>query len=678
MWLMWVASALIGGQSVVAESALRSRAPTIDYGPKPPGAENSAARPSVSAPEAPPNLAAYLDAREATPLGWSPKGQLLIATRFGDTNQLHLVDGPLGQRRQLTFLNEPITRAAFSPDPGRAAFMYLADAGGDERTQIYYLRIGEPTARRLTDGKSVNTAAIWSNSGHDIAFASTARDGASFDIDLVTPEGDTLPRLLMSGNGAAWLPLDWSPDDRKLLLLKQVSSTEGSLYTLDVFTNNLREVDPASGKSASVKGAITGARFSIDGQGVYWISNRDSEYSQLYYTNTFSGEKGQISASPAADIDQLILSRDGHYLAFVSHENGSDKLNLLDLRAHRDLTPPKLPGTGLVSDLSFDPSGNRLVFSFESSAQPRDAYVLDIAADKVERWTSSEPGALDIAKFVSPRFTHFPSFDREAGHARQIPVYVYEPRNAGPHPVLIVFQGELEKRFQPKFDPWLQYLVNELGFVVVAPHLRGAAGYGKSFQMLDHGLLREDAIKDSGALLVWLRGQNTVDAKHILVSGDGYGSYLALAALVNYGDHLQGGVVRGAISDFPEYLSHSPPYTQNQLRAELGDERDPDIRAYLRRISPLTNIARITTPLMIAQGVNDPQVLATDTEALLASLRSKGVQVWYLQADEGREFLKRQNRDAYWESFARFLTTCCPSSPSPGPKADSRSTPQSP
>ena len=332
----------------------------------------------------------------------------------------------------------------------------------------------------------------------------------------------------------------------------------------------------------------------------------------------------------------------------------------------------------MVSDLSFDPSGNRLVFGFESSAQPRDAYVLDIAADKVERWTSSEPGALDIAQFVSPRFTHFPSFDREASHARQIPVYLYEPRTAGPHPVLIVFQGDSGKGIQPKFDPWLQYLVNDLGFAVVEPHLRGTAGYGKSFQMLDHGLLREDAIKDLGALLVWLRSQNTVDAKHILVSGDGYGGYLALAAIVNYGDRLQGGVVRGAISDFPEYLSHSPPYTQNRLRADFGDERDPDIRAYLRRISPLTNIARITTPLMIAQGVNDPQVLSTDTEALLASLRSKGVQVWYLQAEDGREFLKRQNRDAYWESFARFLTTCCPSSPSPGQKADSRSTPKSP
>ena len=66
-------------------------------------------------------LDAYLSARQATPLGFSPKGQLLISTRFGDVDQLHLVERPAGELRQLTFLREPIRHAAFSPDPGRSA-----------------------------------------------------------------------------------------------------------------------------------------------------------------------------------------------------------------------------------------------------------------------------------------------------------------------------------------------------------------------------------------------------------------------------------------------------------------------------------------------------------------------------------------------------------------------------
>ena len=173
---------------------------------------------------------AYLSARQATPLGWSPKGQLLIATRFGDVDQLHLVEQAGGARRQLTFLHEPITEAAFSPDPARSAYrISRRTAGGNENSQLYYQRLGEPAAKLLTDGKSLNGAPLWSNSGREVAFFSTARDGRSYDIDIVDPESGALPRLAFTGDdsGAAWSVLDWSPDDRKLLVLKYVSISEG-------------------------------------------------------------------------------------------------------------------------------------------------------------------------------------------------------------------------------------------------------------------------------------------------------------------------------------------------------------------------------------------------------------------------------------------------------------------
>src|SRR5450755_226260 len=132
-------------------------------------------------------LDAYLGARQATPLGFSPKGQLLISTRFGDVDQLHLVERPGGERRQLSFMREPITQGAFSPDPLRSAYVYLKDAAGNEYSQLYYQRLGEPGAKLLTDGKSLNGSPVWSNSGREVAFFSTARDGVSYDIDIVEP-----------------------------------------------------------------------------------------------------------------------------------------------------------------------------------------------------------------------------------------------------------------------------------------------------------------------------------------------------------------------------------------------------------------------------------------------------------------------------------------------------------
>ncbi len=386
--------------------------------------------------------------------------------------------------------------------------MYLEDAGGNEKTQLYYQRLGEPGAKLLTDGKSLNGGPVWSNAGREIAFFSTARDGVSYDIDIVDPESGALPRLAITGDSAAWYPLDWSPDDRKLLVLKYVSISEAYLYVVDLGTGQKREVEPAPAKVG-----IAGAKFSRDGQGVYVISNRDGEFAQLRYVNLFTGEKTVISGRLSWDIEELAISRDGHYLAYVSNEAGIDKLNVLDLRSHQDLIPPQLPAAGIISSLSFDAEGGRLAFGFAAANRPRDAYVLDIATNHLEAWTHSEAGAVDLAKFVTPRLAHFPTFDRTDGRERQMPVYIYEPSTPGPHPVLIVLHGGPESQFRPGFDPWLQYVVNELGFAVVAPNVRGSSGYGKTYLALDNGMLREDAVKDVGALLVWLSLQNRVRRK---------------------------------------------------------------------------------------------------------------------------------------------------------------------
>jgi dipeptidyl aminopeptidase/acylaminoacyl peptidase len=606
-----------------------------------------------TAPALSEKLNSYLSARQATPLAFSPRGQLLISTRFGDVEQLHLLERAGGERRQLTFLHEPITQAAFSPDPGRSALVYLKDTSGNEKAQLYYQRVGEPAAKLLTDGKSVNGSPIWSNAGREVAFFSTARDAVSYDVNIVEPETGALPRLAVSGDGSAWYPLDWSPDDRKLLVLKCVSASESYLYVVDLGSGQKREVEPAPGKVA-----ITAAKFSRDGQGVYLISDRDSEFTQLRYVNLFTADKSVISGRLSWDIEDLAISRDGHYLAYISNEAGIDKLNLLDLRTHQDLIPARLPAGGIVNSLSFDAEGKRLAFGFAAPNRPRDAYVLDVAANQVEAWTHSEPGAVDLAKFITPRLTQFPTFDRVDGRERQIPLYVYEPATPGAHPVLVLLHGGPESQFRPGFDPWLQFVVSELGFAVVAPNVRGSSGYGKSYLALDNGVLREDAVKDVGALLVWLSLQNSFDPKHVVVAGDSYGGYLTLAALVNFSERLRGGVDMAGIGDFVSFLTDAAPDRQNQRRAEFGDERDPDMRSFLRRISPLTNTERIVRPVLIVHGKNDPWVPLSQSDQLVNRIRSRGGEVWYLQAgDEGHGFAKLANREAYYRAFAQFLVT---------------------
>jgi dipeptidyl aminopeptidase/acylaminoacyl peptidase len=226
------------------------------------------------------------------------------------------------------------------------------------------------------------------------------------------------------------------------------------------------------------------------------------------------------------------------------------------------------------------------------------------------------------------------------------------------HPVLIVLHDGPDARFRPTFDPWIQYVVNELGFAVLAPNVRGSAGYGKSFGALARGEQREDAIKDVGALLVWLALDSHFDKTHVIVSGTGYGGYMALAALVNYGERLRGAVAMAPITDFIAFVSGTAPELRGAAREEYGDERDADGRLFLRRISPLVNAERITRPVLIAHGKNDRVVPIAQSDQLVNRLRARNQTVGYLKAtDEGGSFARWQNREAYYRAFAEFLSS---------------------
>ena len=132
------------------------------------------------------------------------------------------------------------------------------------------------------------------------------------------------------------------------------------------------------------KVGIAGAKFSRDGQGVYLISDRDSEFAKLRYVNLFTGEKTEISGAIPWDIEELAISRDGHYLAYVSNEGGAGKLNRARFARAPGFDSAQAAAAGIIDSLSFDAEGKRLAFGFAAPNRPRDAYVLDIASNRLE------------------------------------------------------------------------------------------------------------------------------------------------------------------------------------------------------------------------------------------------------------------------------------------------------
>jgi len=198
--------------------------------------------------------------------------------------------------------------------------------------------------------------------------------------------------------------------------------------------------------------------------------------------------------------------------------------------------------------------------------------------------------------------------------------------------------------------------VQHLGIAVVVPNIRGSTGYGAAYQHLDDRRLRENAVKDVGELLKWVADQRALDSNRVAVMGGSYGGYLVLASLVHFGKKIRAGIDMVGIVDFVTYLENTSPYRRDGRRGEYGDERDPKMRAFLSSIAPLAHVDKIQSPLFVVQGANDPVVPKSQSDRLVAALKNKGQEVWYLVAlDEGHGLVKKKNRMFYWQTVVDFL-----------------------
>jgi dipeptidyl aminopeptidase/acylaminoacyl peptidase len=594
-------------------------------------------------------LERYEQSRQASFLDWLADGSMLIATRFADTAQVHRVASPLGMREQLTYYEDPVEWAR--APRGGGGFVFLKDHAGDENAQVYY-QTAPGVARALTSGSFIHGSPVWAHDGRRVALYGNDRDSLSYDVYVADVTNGGAPQLLVGGHEDTWYPLDWSPDDSKLLVWKYVSISESYLYLADVATGALTPLeDPAHAR----KTGIRMAKFAPDGRGLYVVTDEDGEFEQLKLKDPITHSSRSVVPDTLWDVEDFDVSGDGRYIAYVVNDDGRSRLTVLDTESKSELAPAGLP-EGRIGNLRFDRTGRRLAMSAESPLTPRDAYVYDLEHGRLERWTRSEPGPVDVGTFVTPQLIRYPTWDRSGGHARMLSAYLYRPRATGPCPLVILIHGGPESQYRPGWDPFLQFLVNELGYAVIAPNVRGSSGYGKTFLRLDNGPLREDAVRDIGSLLVWVGVQGQFDRNRVVVMGASYGGYMALASLITYGERLRGGIDFMGISNFVTFLRNTAAYRRDLRRAEYGDERDQSTRVFLDRISPLTNAGRIRKPLLVAAGANDPRVPVSESEQLVWRVRAAGGEVWYLLArDEGHGFRKKANHDAYLETVATFL-----------------------
>jgi len=606
------------------------------------------------------DTARYGEFRSSTLFGWNPtRREILIGTRFGDTAQVHSVAKPGGARRQLTFFPDPALSAQYLPD-GKA-FLFQKDIGGGEWYQIYRNDLVTGAITLLTDGHSRNNDYLLAHRDTKLVYTSTQRNNKDTDLWIVdaTDAGNASAsaRMLLQVEGGGWAPVAWSQDNRSLLVLQSISINESYLWLVNATTGEKR---PITAQSVAAKPgetvAYSAAVFSHDGKSIYVLTDRDNEFQRLARIDLESMRPSYLTTSIRWDVDKMTASEDGKSIAFVANENGYSKLYLLDTVSGRFRALPNVPD-GVITDLYFHPNSHELGFTITSARSPKDVFSIDIRTGKLDRWTEGETGGLNAAKFVEPTLIKWKSFD-----GTELSGFIYQPDTAkfpGKRPVVIAIHGGPESQFRPAFRGQDNYLINELGVAFIAPNVRGSSGYGKTFLKLDNGYHRDDTYKDINALLDWVGTQPQLDSNHVMIYGGSYGGHMTWAVSAFYNDRIRCSMPIVGMSNLVTFLEHTEAYRQDLRRVEYGDERDPDMRAYLEKIAPMNHLDAMHKPVFAVVGKNDPRVPWIESRQIIDKLNAQGTPTWFMMAnDEGHGYAKKKNRDFLFDAQVLFIDRC--------------------
>jgi dipeptidyl aminopeptidase/acylaminoacyl peptidase len=590
-------------------------------------------------------VAPYGQYRRAQIVAWHPtERRVLVTTTFATVPQLHEVKFPGAARTQLTFFADGVSiRPGAVFTPGGDAIVFQKDtAGGGEANQLFRYDAASGALTLLTDGKSRNGVPVISRSGR-VAYDSTRRDGKNRDLYLLDPRLPNSSTLLAETAGS-WSALDWSGDEKSILALQSMSSSESYIWKIQLPGGERALLTPKGDRPVRWSAAF----FAGGGPGIYAQGNLNSEGQRVF---AFANGAWTPVTPAEHPIETFAPSPDGQKLAVVFDGGATSRLALLDAKG-RILQNPALPA-GVISDLLWHPTRNEVAFNIAGARSFSDVYSVDVATNRLDRWTFSEMAGGNAETLPDAEIVKWKSFD-----GLEISGVLYRPPAAfkGPRPVIINVHGGPVERERPRAIGRSNYFRNELGIAVIYPNIRGSAGFGRAFEELDNGLLRENAVKDIGALLDWIAAQPGLDKNRVMIAGPSYGGFVALAAAIEYGDRLRGVNPAFGITDFPTFLQTTDMSRQADRNAEYGDPSAAKMLAFLTRISPLTNVARLKTPVFIAAGAKDTRVPITQAEALVKALKTQGTPVWYVRfEDAGHQQLTVPTNDFSIYTWVMFV-----------------------
>lgn len=530
--------------------------------------------------------------------------------------------------------------------------IYFQDMGGDENFQAFSVQPDGKDFKALTPFPGVRTKFLDDlrfipGRDNEVMVTINKRDKQYFDPYLLNIETGALTLLYDNKQNFN----SWWIDNNGIIRL--ATKTDGVnvtyLYrnnTTDSFTTLL---------TTSFRENFSPQSFDANNKNIYVLSNINRDKIALVeYDPVEKKEVKELYANPDYDLTDAVYDRQQKKLASVrwnTDQYYGDKFFDKDWETVYTSVKQKLKGYN-TNIYSWDDNRKKAVFWAGNDKVEFKDFLYDFTSKELKEVANASPW-LKEEDMAAMTPIEYKSRDGLTVHGYLTLPKGVEPKNL---PVIINPHGGPWYRDLWGLNIEVQFFANR-GYAVLQMNFRGSTGYGKQFwesSFKQWGKKMQDDITDG---VQWLIKEGIADPKRIGIYGASYGGYAALAGITFTPDLYAAAVDYVGISNLFTILKNMPSYRKpyvEQLYAVIGHPKDDSL--LLASASPVLHVDKIKTPLLIAQGANDPRVNRVESDQMVAALKKRGVEVEYIVKDnEGHGFINEDNQFEFYNAMEKFF-----------------------
>ena len=571
------------------------------------------------------------------------KSKLLVSSNRSGIYNMYTVPASGGEMLPVTE-SDSSSVFAISYFPEDERMLFRMDNNGDEIYHIY-LRDEDGNHQDLTPFEGARALFYgWAKDRQHFYFASNARDKQYNDLYKMDVASFTPTMLYENTEGYNVEGISW--DDSYVALSKSLNTNDSDLFLYS------RE-DDALIKINENQSANSMQDFSLDNSAFYYSTDDGEEFSYVMKYNLEDGSREKVMQRDW-DIMGTYFTENGKYQVTYINEDAKNVIEVMDVASGENIALPEIENAS-ITNVGFSRDESMMRFYAGGSHTPSNLYVYDLESKALNKITDVLNPEITQEHLVTAEVVRYPSFD-----GLEIPAIYYKPHQASEEnkvPALVWVHGGPGGQSRQNFSSLIQYLVNH-GYAVLAVNNRGSSGYGKTFYQMDDLNHGDKDLKDCVEGKNWLAQQPEIDPEKIGIIGGSYGGYMTMAALTYTPEEFAVGVNLFGVTNWIRTLKSIPPWWasfKDALYKELGDPYSAD-SVRLRAISPLFHTDKVTKPLIVLQGSQDPRVLQVESDEIVAGVRANGVPVEYvLFEDEGHGFVKKENQIEAYSKVLEFL-----------------------